>query len=190
MFVRRDDAVRAGHPDMIVLARSPDRPDHVGRHARWPAWGVQGHPEVSAAQAQGWFETSRARLEADGAEARGARGCRGRHDAGQFHAPRLGRRGGRRRAVVRAREYAARLVRVQAALRAHGLDALIAFQPESATWLTGFFTRGYSTYQLAIAPAQGEPAVFCREVAQTRRSAISPSGQITPVGCCARPACR
>ena len=62
-------------------------------------------------------------------------------------------------------EYAARLQRVQAELKARGLDALIAFQPESVTWLTGFFTRGYSTYQFAIVPAEGEPAVFCRDVA-------------------------
>ena len=68
MFVWHNDEVRAGHPDMIVLARSPDCPNHIWRHARRPVWGVQGHPEVSAAQAQGWFETSRARLEADGAD--------------------------------------------------------------------------------------------------------------------------
>jgi len=39
-------------------------------------------------------------------------------------------------------EYRARLARVQAALRARGLDALLAFQPETVTWITGFFTRG------------------------------------------------
>src|SRR5580765_4937414 len=44
-------------------------------------------------------------------------------------------------------EYLARVARVQAALKARGLDALLAFQPESVTWLTGFFTRGYSTFQ-------------------------------------------
>ncbi len=68
MFVWHNDEVRAAHPDMVVLATSPDCPNHVWRHARHPAWGIQGHPEVSAAQAQGWFESSRARLEADGAD--------------------------------------------------------------------------------------------------------------------------
>lgn len=68
MFVWHNDEVRAGHPDMVVLARSPDCPNHIWRHARWPVWGIQGHPEVSAAQAQGWFESSRARLETDGAD--------------------------------------------------------------------------------------------------------------------------
>ncbi|QBY01357.1 aminopeptidase P family protein [Rhodophyticola sp. CCM32] len=62
------------------------------------------------------------------------------------------------------REYDARLARVQAALRAGGLDGLIAFQPETVTWVTGYFTRGYGTLQFAIIPAEGLPAVFCRDV--------------------------
>ena len=61
-------------------------------------------------------------------------------------------------------EYAARLTRVQAALRERGLDALLAFQPETITWLTGFFTRGYSTLQMAIIPQEGEPTLICRDV--------------------------
>jgi Xaa-Pro dipeptidase len=63
-------------------------------------------------------------------------------------------------------EYHARLARVQMALRARGVDALLAFQPESVTWLTGFFTRGYATLQFALVPAEGEPAIFCRDVAR------------------------
>lgn len=65
-----------------------------------------------------------------------------------------------------AAEYRARLARVQAQLRAAGADALLALQPESVTWLTGFFTRGYSTFQFALVPAEGEPSVFCRDVAR------------------------
>ena len=61
-------------------------------------------------------------------------------------------------------EYADRLVRLQAALRAKKLDALLAFQPETVTWTTGFFTRGYSSFQLAMIPAAGKPAVVCRDV--------------------------
>jgi Xaa-Pro dipeptidase len=61
-------------------------------------------------------------------------------------------------------EYLARVGRVQAELARLGLDALLAFQPESVTYLTGFFTRGYSTFQFAIVPARGEPAVLCRDV--------------------------
>jgi GMP synthase-like glutamine amidotransferase len=68
IFVWHNDEVRAGHPDMVILADSPDCPNHICKHRRYPAWGIQGHPEVSAEQARGWFETSRARLEADGAD--------------------------------------------------------------------------------------------------------------------------
>jgi Xaa-Pro dipeptidase len=61
-------------------------------------------------------------------------------------------------------EYEARLARVQAALRERKLDALLAFMPESVTYLTGFFTRGYGTFQLAIVPASGAPTLICRDV--------------------------
>lgn len=61
-------------------------------------------------------------------------------------------------------EYEARLARVQAELTARGLDGLLAFQPESVTWLTGFFTRGYGSFQLAIVPAEGDPVLVCRDV--------------------------
>jgi Xaa-Pro dipeptidase len=53
---------------------------------------------------------------------------------------------------------------VQAALRAKGHDALLAFMPETVTWLTGFFTRGYGSFQFAIVPVEGRPTVFCRDV--------------------------
>jgi Xaa-Pro dipeptidase len=61
-------------------------------------------------------------------------------------------------------EYAARLERVQAALASRGQEALLAFLPETVTYLTGFFTRGYSSFQFAIIPASGEPVVVCRDV--------------------------
>ena len=63
-------------------------------------------------------------------------------------------------------EFVDRVARIQKELKAKGNDALLAFQPESVTWLTGFFTRGYSTFQFALVPAEGEPAVFCRDVAR------------------------
>ena len=62
------------------------------------------------------------------------------------------------------REYEARLARVQALLQEQELDGLLAFQPESVTWLTGFFTRGYGSFQLAIIPASGRPTIICRDV--------------------------
>lgn len=61
-------------------------------------------------------------------------------------------------------EFAARVARVQEALAAAGQDALLAFLPETVTWLTGYFTRGYGTFQFAIIPAAGEPVVVCRDV--------------------------
>ena len=61
-------------------------------------------------------------------------------------------------------EYRARLARIQSELRKKSLDALIAFQPETVTWTTGFFTRGYGSFQFAVVPASGEPAIVCRDV--------------------------
>jgi len=61
-------------------------------------------------------------------------------------------------------EYHARLARVQTALKARGLDAMLAFLPETVTWVTGYFTRAYGTFQFAIIPAEGHPTLFCRDV--------------------------
>lgn len=61
-------------------------------------------------------------------------------------------------------EFLGRLTRVQDALREKQLDGLVAFLPETVTWLTGYFTRAYGTLQFAIIPAEGEPTLFCRDV--------------------------
>ena len=61
-------------------------------------------------------------------------------------------------------EHEARLARIQTALAAQGYDALLAFMPETVTWTTGYFTRGYGTFQFAIVPASGQPTIFCRDV--------------------------
>ena len=61
-------------------------------------------------------------------------------------------------------EYAERVDRIQTALTERGQDALLAFQPETVTWLTGFFTRGYGSFQCAIIPAAGAPMTVCRDV--------------------------
>lgn len=61
-------------------------------------------------------------------------------------------------------EFHARLARVQGELKARGLDAMLAFLPETVTWLTGYFTRAYGTFQFAIIPAEGQPTLFCRDV--------------------------
>lgn len=61
-------------------------------------------------------------------------------------------------------EYQSRLTRVQATLAERDIEALVAFQPETITWITGFFTRAYSGFQLAVIPAIGEPLLLCRDV--------------------------
>lgn len=61
-------------------------------------------------------------------------------------------------------EYAARLARVQAKLREAGHDGFLAFLPETVTWLTGFFTRGYGSFQFALIPAEGPPCLVCRDM--------------------------
>jgi Xaa-Pro dipeptidase len=61
-------------------------------------------------------------------------------------------------------EYRDRLGRLQAAARDRGLDGILLFQPESVTWLTGFFTRGYASFQFAAVPVSGDPEVCCRDV--------------------------
>ncbi len=61
-------------------------------------------------------------------------------------------------------EYLGRLERVQPEVRRRGLDGLLLFQPESITWLTGFFTRGYASFQFAAVPSSGHPSVCCRDV--------------------------
>lgn len=61
-------------------------------------------------------------------------------------------------------EYEVRLKRVQQALLEQGLDGLVAFQPETVTWLTGFFTRGYGSFQCTVIPANGLPVIICRDV--------------------------
>ena len=61
-------------------------------------------------------------------------------------------------------EFHARVDRVQKALRERNLAALLAFQPESVTYLTGFFTRAYGSFQFSIVPAEGEPVIVCRDM--------------------------
>ena len=60
-------------------------------------------------------------------------------------------------------EYLHRVERVQRTLRERGLSALLAFQPESVTYLTGFYSRGYGALQFAVIPAEGTPCLVCRD---------------------------
>lgn len=68
MFVWHNDEVRAGHPDMTILASSDLCPNQIWRYRDQMIWGIQGHPEITAEQARTWFEENRARMTKDGAD--------------------------------------------------------------------------------------------------------------------------
>ena len=68
MFVWHNDEVSAGHPDMQVLASTDVCPNQIWRHRAAPAWGVQGHLEITRREAPAWFERNRDRLERDRAD--------------------------------------------------------------------------------------------------------------------------
>lgn len=68
MFVWHNDEVRHEHEDMVILASSDLCPNQVWRHRIAPAWGIQGHPEVTRAQAPEWLEGNRARMVQDGGD--------------------------------------------------------------------------------------------------------------------------
>jgi len=61
-------------------------------------------------------------------------------------------------------DYQARLTKVREAIEARGLAGLVLFQPESVTWLTGFYTRGYGSFQCVLVPSRGEPVTCCRDM--------------------------
>jgi Xaa-Pro dipeptidase len=63
-------------------------------------------------------------------------------------------------------EFEQRLGRVQAEIKSRGLAGAVLFQPETVTWVTGFFTGGHGYLQLAIVPADGPPALVCRDVSR------------------------
>ena len=68
MFVWHNDEVRDDHPDVSVLASTDMCPNQIWRHREHAAWGVQGHLEITRAEAPRWFERNRERLERDGAD--------------------------------------------------------------------------------------------------------------------------
>ena len=71
MFVWHNDDVRAGHPDMQIVATSDACANQVWRHRDLPVWGIQGHVEITVPEAPRWFERNRGRLEADGVDVDG-----------------------------------------------------------------------------------------------------------------------
>jgi GMP synthase-like glutamine amidotransferase len=56
-----DEVVPGCHPDIRVLARSPDCALHAFRVGDLPVWGVQAHPEVEPAVGRAFLEGGAAR---------------------------------------------------------------------------------------------------------------------------------
>jgi Xaa-Pro dipeptidase len=62
-------------------------------------------------------------------------------------------------------EYDRRVRNIQADMRSEGLDALIAIEPESVAYLTGFLSpRGYNCFHFATVPLDGEPVLYLRDM--------------------------
>lgn len=68
MFVWHNDEVRGDHADMTIVATSDICANHVWRYRDTHVWGIQGHPEITRAQAITWFEAQRERMTNDGAD--------------------------------------------------------------------------------------------------------------------------
>jgi GMP synthase-like glutamine amidotransferase len=60
------DEVRTGHPDLVLLADSPDCANQIWRWAKGPVWGLQPHVECDRNQASAWFERNRQAFTHDG----------------------------------------------------------------------------------------------------------------------------
>ncbi|MCP8937041.1 Xaa-Pro peptidase family protein [Alsobacter sp. SYSU M60028] len=59
-------------------------------------------------------------------------------------------------------EFASRLVRLQAAMQARGLDGMLLFAQESHYWLTGYDSFGFCFYQCLYVGADGRMALLTR----------------------------
>ena len=76
-------------------------------------------------------------------------------------------------------EYQYRISKIRDEINKLNIDALIVFFPENVTWSTGFFTRGYSSFQFAIIPAAGEPHIVCRDMEEFYIKKSSPFSNYT-----------
>lgn len=60
------DEVRAGHPDVVVLARNPACGNQIWRWRQGPVWGIQPHPEMDRGQICEFLEKNRAWFQSEG----------------------------------------------------------------------------------------------------------------------------
>jgi Xaa-Pro dipeptidase len=73
-----------------------------------------------------------------------------------------------------AKEYAARMERLQAAMEARKLDCMLLFAQESMYWLTGYDTFGFCFFQCLIVRRNGEMMLLTRapDLRQARHTSI------------------
>ena len=71
-------------------------------------------------------------------------------------------------------EFAARLTRLQAAMRAKRLDAMFLFAQESMYWLTGYDSFGFCFFQCLVVKADGRMALLTRsaDLRQARHTSL------------------
>jgi Xaa-Pro dipeptidase len=86
-------------------------------------------------------------------------------------------------------EYTARKRRLEAALDAAGLDALLLFNPESHYWLTGYDTFGYCFFQCLVVTADGRIALLTRsaDLRQARHTSTIEDIRVWRDGAAAEP---
>jgi Xaa-Pro aminopeptidase len=70
-------------------------------------------------------------------------------------------------------EYDRRLGVIHAELARDGLDAVLVLGPENIFYLTGYETIGYSSFQVAVVPACGEPRLLVRELERDAAVALN-----------------
>lgn len=61
-------------------------------------------------------------------------------------------------------EFDRRVSDVRARMQARGLEVLLLFAPENVTYLTGYESIGYSSFQCLLLPLEGEPVHIIREM--------------------------
>src|SRR5581483_5229169 len=61
-------------------------------------------------------------------------------------------------------EYRGRLARLRAKMAERGIDTLLAINPVSTCYLTGYQTFGLGTYQCLVVPSTGDPTMLAFEL--------------------------
>ena len=68
MFVWHNDQVKSDHRDMRILGTNSECSNHIWGYRNLPIWGIQGHPELTKANAVKMFTETPERFLKDGAD--------------------------------------------------------------------------------------------------------------------------